>query len=177
MSMKCIIAALLSCLSTAAEAQQAVFPFAVARDADGDVIGPIVGFNNFLHRPIVRIVDPDNGNALFLELNNEERLVGQVFETYYSAPGCTGTVYHDPAGTLEDTLMPESTGFTYGTGQFNGTRWLFRSTAGEAGTITTYQSRGTTFACFASDSGSKVLRLAVPVMDLLAEYPPDYTVE
>lgn len=43
--------------------------------------------------------------------------------------------------------------------------------------MTAYQSRGTVFACFASDTGSKVLRVATPVMDLLAEYPPDYTVE
>lgn len=177
MNIRIFPAAILLALSLAVEAQQAAVPFAVARDADGDVIGPVVGFNNVLNRAIVRIIDPGNGNAVFLELNNRERLVGQVFETYYSAPGCTGTPYHDPAGTLESTLMPESTGFTYGTGQLDGSRWLFRSTAGDPGTLTPYQSRGTAFACITPDSGSKVLRTATPVMDLLAEYPPEYTVE
>jgi hypothetical protein len=149
-----------------------VIPFAVLKDGNDQVVGPLVGFTLPIY-PIVRIVDPLAGAPVFLEVRRTDTLRAGVLETFYSQTGCAGTAYHDTSLTGDADLLPSSTGHAYSMSGLD----LYRSDVTDPGTPTAYQSRGTFGACFASESGEAVLREAELVLDLYQAYPPPLRVE
>jgi hypothetical protein len=172
----CAVAAAALLWCTAAAPQVAVIPPLVVRDGQGDVVGPVVGFET-LTQPIVRLVDEEVGVPVFVVVRTGQLLEAGIRKTYFGGSDCTGTPYHDPAFADAIQGLAQLTGYAYSVADVGGLgAWLIRSGVSASGAFSTYQSRFDG-ACTNASPTSKFLRPALAIRDLGAEFPPEYTAQ
>ena len=131
-------------------------PVAVVKDADGKVVGQVVGFRE---RPLV-MLDIDGGPGLFIarpygleaaEMGNGIRRV------YFSGPGCTGDAFVDPVFDSGLEEMTRATFVALGPDPDVGTYRVFRSTSTVTTPIVTLSQQQPNRGCEdIVDGGSKI---------------------
>ena len=160
--------------------QVAEFPFLVLEDSQGDVIGPVVGFAGNSISPIVKLVDvvPNPDQPVFLWVRRDNTLIGgPETETWFSQDNCQGNAFV-VTGTNHTEGLPQVAGFAYTVakrGNPGGNQELYRADLGVTPASHVVESKYRPCCNLCNDeTGSKTGVPAAFVMDLDAEYPPDY---
>lgn len=165
-------------LADGALAQQAVLPFAVVRDNDMGIIGPVVSTIG-ADGPIIRIKDPITDGPVFLEVRDDNQLIAITEATYFSESSCTGTPYHNNAFNEATKGFAALTGFAYSVARQSGTQRLFRSQVSVTESDVGYQSwfRSSVDGCDARLGTLTTGQQAIEVENLDSTFPPPYLME
>lgn len=167
----------IACLAAPAiQAQQGVLPYAVIRDSNMNVIGPVVGTVG-ADGPIIRI--KNSGIPIFLEVVNDSQVLAIAETTYFENADCSGNAYHNGLFAEATDGFAALTGFAYSVARISGEQHLFRSAVGVTTADVNYESRFRS-SLDGCDNISAMLNVgqdASSVLNLDNTYPPPYVME
>jgi hypothetical protein len=182
-----VVGTMMALVGMAGRAQDAVVPWLVVKDANGQSL-PVIGFGGSASTMYVRVVDPVNDIPVPLAIVRKDGgtandLKGLYTETYFAQTDCAGTAYHKTFGEASDEVgHPGVTGWAHTVAPCNGSPgnqclWASSIAVTADATPDPLDSRWTNGACTNDDySPTSSLRQATSVLDITIAHPPPYSI-